>query len=320
MFGLRGLRRLSGYLYLLSLFGYLWQKRRDYDLIHVHLLGYAAWPAVVMGRRLGKKTLIKIANSGPHSDLLRMRHNDMLPGQRQMLPVALSADCLVALSPEIVAELLAAGVPRERIVVIPNGVELSQPPRCDYRLHGAVTVVYVGRLHPSKGLHVLLPAFEQAARQRPDLHWRLWLVGDGPLRPELEAQARQLGLAQAVTFWGQVDDVSECLARADLFVLPSLSEGLSNALLEAMSAGLPCIASRIGGNTTLIQDGETGLLIVPDAQAELTQALTRLAGSEPLRQKLGQQARQKVAAEYSLACVAQRYGELYDRLLNHPNP
>jgi len=311
---IRGLRRLAGYLYMLTLFWYLMQQRQYYDVVHVHLLGYAAWPAVLAGRWLGKKTVIKIANSGSHSDLRRMQLNDMLPGQRQMLPLTLRADRLVALSPEIVNELQAAGVPAERIEVIPNGVELNVTAKSDYGLGDWLTVTYAGRLHPSKGLGVLLPALQQAQQHRPRWQWRLWLLGDGPLRTELEVEARQLGLTEAVRFWGQVDDVAAYLAQTDVFVLPSLSEGLSNALLEAMAHGLPCIASQIGGNTTLIREMDTGLLVRPQVIEDLVEAFIRLADDAGLRAKLGCRARQVVEAEFGLDAVARRYQALYTRL------
>jgi L-malate glycosyltransferase len=314
MGGVRGIRRLAGYLYMLTLFWYLWRQRRCYDLVHVHLLGYAAWPAVLAGRWLGKKTVIKIANSGSYSDLSRMQRNDMLPGQRQMLPVTLRADRLVALNPEIVDELQAAGVPPERIEVIPNGVELDTTVKCDYGVGAELIVTYAGRLHPSKGLGVLLAAFQRARQLRPRWQWRLWLLGDGPLHNELEAQVRQLGLTEAVRFWGQVGEVATYLAQTDMFVLPSLSEGLSNALLEAMAHGLPCVASQIGGNTTLIRHGDTGLLVKPQVAEDLAAAFIRLADDEGLRAQLGRRARQAVQAEFSLEVVARRYQALYTRL------
>ncbi|MCC6191317.1 MAG: glycosyltransferase family 4 protein [Anaerolineales bacterium] len=316
MFDLRGLRKLAGYVYIVSLLAYLWDRRRQYDVIHVHLLSYPAWPAVIAGRWLGKKVVIRPGNSGPYSDILRMRQSDLLPGQRYLLPTVLRAGCFIALSPEIEAELCQAGVPPERIVSIPNGVELGAASKTSYSLNDAVTIVYVGRLHPSKGLGVLLSAFAQAAQTRPQLRWRLVIVGEGVLRPELEAQAANLGLADAVQFVGQVQEVSPHLAQGDIFVLPSLSEGISNALLEAMAHGLPCVATRIGGNTTLIRDGETGLLVALASTEALAAALTRLVDDQALRERLGRRARALVEADFGMDQVAQRYRELYTALAN----
>jgi glycosyltransferase involved in cell wall biosynthesis len=317
MFGLKGLRKFGGYLYLLSLFWYLWKNRATYDVIHIHKLSYPAFPAVLTGRLLSKKTMIKIANSGQNSDIRQMEANHLLPGQKQMLPVSLGSDRLVAVNKGIIVELGEAGVSLQRIELIPNGVELTLPAaQRDYKLDGTVTVIFVGRLVLQKGLDILLPAFQQVVSSQPHLQWRLWLLGDGVMRAELETLAQQLGVAEQVKFWGPVNGVSDYLAQADIFVLPSRAEGMSNALLEAMGHGLPCIATRIDGNLDLIQHGLNGLLVTPDDTLELAEALINLVGNEALRQKVGKSAYQTIETEYSVDRVAQRYISLYETLLS----
>lgn len=316
MFGLRGLRKFGGYIYILSLFWYLWRHRSEYDLIHVHLLNYPAFPAVLAGQWLGKKTIIKVANSQQDSDIRRMQRNEMFPGQRQMLPVTLKADKIVAINSKIIDELREVGVPLEQIGAIPNGVELNGlNVKDDYSLNDTVTVIFSGRLHPQKGLTVLLVAFKQVLDRRPDIKWRLWLLGDGELRSQLESMAQQLGITQAVTFWGQVDNVATYLEQADIFVLPSRAEGLSNALLEAMAWGLPCIVTCIDGNTDLVRHNENGLLINPGSESDLAEALIRLVDDERLRQRVGRLARRTIEDNYSLDMIARRYIELYKVLL-----
>ena len=318
LFDIRGLRKFSGYLYMASLGWYLWRQRDQYDVIHVHLLSYPAWPAVLAGRWFGKKTIIKIANSGTQSDLLRMRQDDLLPGQRFMLPLTLQADRLVAISREISAELRAAGVPAERIEHIPTGVVVPPAPLRRPAVAGEVALIFVGRLVASKGVTTLLPAFAQARAACPTLAWRLWLAGEGALRADLERLAHSLGIAGCVQFLGTVADVASYFGQADIFVLPSLAEGLSNALLEAMAAGLPSIATQVGGTPELIQEGETGLLVAPEDTAALAAAMVRLAEDPVLRQALGQRARRKVEAEFGLERIAQRYEALYGELCQDP--
>ena len=314
LFDVRGLRKFSGYLYMATLWWYLWRQRKQYDLIHVHLLSYAAWPAVLAGRWFGKKTIIKIANSGTQSDLLRMRRDDLVPGQRFMLPLTLQADRLVAISREISGELRAAGVPANRIVHIPNGVVVPSAPLRRPAVPGEAALIFVGRLEASKGVTTLLPAFAQARAARPTLAWRLWMAGTGTLRADLERLAHSLDIEGCMQFLGTVADVERYLGQADIFVLPSLAEGLSNALLEAMAAGLPSIATRVGGTPELIQEGETGLLVAPEDTAALAAAMVRLADDPALRQSLGQRARRKVEAEFGLDRIAQRYEALYAEL------
>src|SRR5262249_3744481 len=154
-----------------------------------------------------------------------------------------------ALSQEGVAEALGLGVPRDRIALIPNAVLLrndghrSEPARGDI-------VLFVGGLRRQKGVDGLLKAFAQVTTTLP-----LCVVGDGPERSAPEAQARTLGIADRVRFVGEVADPSPYYARARLFVFPSWAEGLSNALLEAMAFGLPVVATRVGGNVDLVEDG-----------------------------------------------------------------
>jgi glycosyltransferase involved in cell wall biosynthesis len=298
-FGLKGLRKFGGYIYL----------------IHVHLLNYHAFPCVIAGRRFGKRTIIKIANSGKGSDIADMRANHMLPGERKMLPTILGADRMVAINRAIIDELAAAGVPGERIVVIPNGVETeAAAPKSDYAAGDPVRVVFVGRLHPQKGLDVLLEAFRAVLESAPERRWRLSVLGDGPLRARLEAQAERLGLGGAVEFCGAVGDVPARLLSSDIFVLPSQAEGMSNALLEAMAHGLPVVATRVSGNVDLIEDGVNGLLVAPGEPAELARALRRLGDDGELRARLGRAARAAIEAGFSMTAVAAEYLRLYRAL------
>jgi glycosyltransferase involved in cell wall biosynthesis len=237
-----------------------------------------------------------------------------------MLPLTLKADCLVGLSHTMTAELRAAGVPPQRIERIPTGIANAARPTRDYALKGKVNVLFVGRLNPIKGLGTLLPAFAKARQIRPDLDWQLWLLGEGPLRSELQAGAAALGIAEAVRFWGAVSDVPAYLDRANVFVLPSLAEGLSNALQEAMAAGLPCIASRVGGNVELIRSGDSGLLVTPESEPELVEALLNIVADEGLRRRIGQRAQLMISEEFSLDHVAHRYLRLYQRLLQSGIP
>lgn len=319
MFGVRGLRKLGSYLYLASLTWYLWRRRHAYDLIHIHLLNHHAFPAVLAGRWWGKKTLVKLANSGRHSDFTQINSSE-LPGQRWMLPTILQADRFIALSAESADELRGAGVPDDRIVRLPNGVDLPPPVRRDKAQPQALTVTFIGRMHPQKGVDVLLAAWPHVLRRQPALPWQLWIVGDGKLRPEMEAMARRLGIAERVRFWGQVAKVDELLAQSDLFVLPSRSEGMSNALLEAMAHGLPCVVSDLGGTRDMIEPDANGLLVTPDDPDRLAEALARLGGDPALRARLGAAARATIEARYSLDSVARRYIELYRGLLQQPEP
>lgn len=144
---------------------------------------------------------------------------------------------------------------------------------------------------------------------------RLVMVGDGPLRPTLEARARDLGLNGAVRFLGAVPRAASFLPHFDVFVLSSVWEGMSNSLLEAMAAGRPVVATRVGGNPEVVVDGETGLLVPPRDPRALADAVLRLLGDPALAGRLGEAARRRVESQFTLEQMVSRMQELYDQLL-----
>jgi glycosyltransferase involved in cell wall biosynthesis len=145
---------------------------------------------------------------------------------------------------------------------------------------------------------------------------QLVVVGDGPEREALEQLSRSLAIDEIVDFIGIVDDVAPYLRDADVFVLPSHAEGLSNALLEAMAVGLPVIVSNVPGNVDVVEHGRTGLVFEVDNASELAASLARVLRDDDLRNLLGAGARGSVEESYSLQAVAGRYIELYDELLD----
>lgn len=309
-FGIKGLRKFGGYLYIVTLLWYLWRRREHYDVIHVHGLNYHTFAAVLAGRRLGKPVVAKLANSGRASDIAKMREDRQLALSHLMLPTALDCDRFVALNPAVVSELAAAGVPRDRIVELTNGVDATRPARSSYELHDPPCVTYVGRLHPQKNLDTLLRAFA-ILRSRLPHPAVLRLVGEGPSDDSLRALAAELGIADVVDFAGRHEDVMAQLDLADVFVLPSRVEGMSNALLEAMTGGLPCIVSDIPGNRAVISDGSSGLLVPVDDPVCLATALERLLTDRDLRAHLGSAARATIERTYALTTVATQYLGLY---------
>jgi glycosyltransferase involved in cell wall biosynthesis len=143
----------------------------------------------------------------------------------------------------------------------------------------------------------------------------LILVGDGEERDRLASKAGELGIADHVHFAGRIDDPAEYLRAADAFVLPSVAEGMSNSLLEAMATALPCLASRIGGNTDLIDHGHDGMLIPPGDRSAWGSALAQVVEDCGLARRLGDSARAKIEERFALPVVVDRYVDLYRRLL-----
>lgn len=169
--------------------------------------------------------------------------------------------------------------------------------------------VVVARLAPEKDVETLLRATALAVRRYPD--FRLEVAGDGPCRAALERFTAELGLVGWVRFLGPVRDVPALLARARLFVLPSLTEGVSLTLLEAMARGLPVAATRVGGNVEVVADGETGLLVPAGDPPALPAALLRLWGDPEEGARLGRAARRRVEDHFDVRAMVAAYEAPY---------
>lgn len=220
------------------------------------------------------------------------------------------------------------GLSSERVTQIYNGVDQAQfLPGADqvadvlpegFACPGETVVIgAVGRLAEVKNHAALLQAVALLLRQRPELRprIRLVLVGDGPLRGRLEAQAAAVNLDDVAWFAGDREDVPALLRAMDIFVLPSLAEGISNTVLEAMATGLPVLAGRTGGNPELVEDGATGYLLpVSDADA-WSAALARLVDEPGERRRLGDAGRARVQARFDWQATVTAYLEVYDELL-----
>jgi sugar transferase (PEP-CTERM/EpsH1 system associated) len=215
-------------------------------------------------------------------------------------------------------------VPASRLGVIPNGVETQYfrpDPDLRRRMRQALGVSpetlivgAVGRLDPVKDHRTLFRAVEQAVSDGVDA--RVVVVGDGPERKGLESDvAARTVLGQRVTFVGAVNDVLPWLNSFDIFALPSLSEGMSNTLLEAMAVGIPPLATAVGGNTEVVEHGSCGLLFGPrDAQA-MSANLKCLAADPEWRRQLGSNARQRVENCFSLWRMLSAYTQMYSDVL-----
>jgi glycosyltransferase involved in cell wall biosynthesis len=174
-------------------------------------------------------------------------------------------------------------------------------------------VIFTGRLHPQKNLPLLLEAWSEVVRRHPA---NLILVGPGNERRSLADRAKSLGIADRVQFVGAVDDTADYLRAANVFVLPSLAEGMSNSLLEAMSTALPCVVSGIGGNTDLIADGVTGRVVLDPTPSAWSETLRELLEAPGEAQRLGVAARRRIDEEFALDVVVERYVELYRRMID----
>lgn len=239
----------------------------------------------------------KFACSGEHGDFAVM-------GKAGLEAIRL-VDRYVCMTDALKEEALAHGLDAQRILCIPNGVDLgrfSLPRREEKGL-----VLFLGRLNRQKRVDVLLRAIARVPAAR------LEVAGEGEEEASLRALSRELGVEGRVAFLGGRTDVPELLARAEVFVLPSDSEGLPNALLEALAAGTPSVATDIPGNRDVARDGEEALLVPPGDSERLAHALTRVLSDRALASRLGEAGRKR-AREFDLERTADCYSELFRSL------
>jgi L-malate glycosyltransferase len=244
------------------------------------------------------------------------------------------ADCILVNAEAVRQWLITEGYPRERIFVIRNGVDLSRftgkhngnPIRAELGLPPRAPLVAVlSRIYQMKGMEYFLESAAIVARRVPEA--RFLIVGsaftmkegkaieDLALRRELEDRAVRLGLNGKVIFTGFRLDVPEVLSEVSVSVLPSLSEGLSNSLLEAMATGIPVVATRVGGNPEVVEEGVTGLLVPPRDPGALADAIYCILEKRELASRFGQAGRQRVVERFSLERMVRETERLYLSLL-----
>ena len=269
------------------------------DIVHAHGLR-AAWVAALACRRRP-------------FPLIWTAHNAVAPGLAARLAVSFvgwHCQKIAAVSQSVADSILACGVSPAKLQVIPNGVDTSRfasadthraAARASFSLpETAFVVVSAARLSPEKGIDVLL----EAARLRKQMTFLI--AGDGPQRADL---ARDLPLN--VTLLGPLADIRPLLAAADIFAMPSRREGQGIAALEAMAAGVPLVASRVGGLAEMLADGETGLLVSPGDPDALAAAFSRLQSDGRLRGNLAESALALVQSRYSLQTMLDTLTMLY---------
>ncbi len=296
----------------------LWRRRKTYDVVYFLMQGLQVAAGLPFARMLHKPSVMKIAGSG------------VIPLMRSSRAGRLELDwlrkwktTLLLLNEGMMQEAVADGFSRDQLVWMPNPVDVdifcpaTPQERLAWRAdHGlpaeAPIVIYVGRLSAEKGLEGLLRGFAVTIRSAPEAI--LLLVGDGPTRGHLTALRDQLGLSDSqVRFAGRapVADVPRWLAAADAFALTSPSEGFPCALVEAMAAGLPSVASAIPANLQLIDHGVHGLTVEWNNPDDIGAAILALFEAPDLRRKMGIAARERAQANYSMDAVMKLYEELF---------
>jgi len=302
---------LWGVCFMVSVFVFLYRRRKEYTIIHCHILQeFQTVVALFFKGIFKKKVIVKMSSSGETSDIKLLKHS--LRG-RLFFRWIKKVDAVVSVCKQSSRELLNGGFPEESIVEIPNGVDIHTfVPRLPRSRPEGTTITFVGRLDRYKGVDFLLEAFKRVLARNSTA--RLVIVGSGPDETLLKKTAAGLKVQENVHFKGIQEDVGAVFSDTDVFALPTLSEGMSNVLLEAMACGLPVVATSVGGNCDLISDRQNGLLVPPGDALALSEALMEMFDNTALAKQLGDEARKTVQEHYSLECITERYLHLYNRL------
>lgn len=293
-------------------------SRLQPDLVHAHEILRPSAIAVNSKRINKHPVVVKLLRGGARGDILKLKRR--LFWRPYFANLNRSVDAFITISREIDQELESLNVDAEKRVFIPNGVDtalhvpVSEEQKLKLRaelslpLHARI-VVYAGRLVPEKRVDSLLKIWNDMRAKHSDAY--LLILGEGPEESRLKEMP-----VNGVQFTGRVDDAVRYLQAADIFVLPSSTEGLSNSMLEAMSCGLAVLATTVGGAPDVIQHNIHGYLIPPEDVDSLQRGLETLLGDGTLRFTLGAAARKRSLSEFSLDSVAERLAALYHRLLD----
>lgn len=288
---------------------------RDFrpDVIHGYLFSANLFAALA-GRACGVPVVC-----------VAKRNMDVFETPRQVAVQRLAhrlATHVTAVSEEVAGSSVALGVPRERVTVIENGVDVarfdgasSAPVAAGLAgvPDGVPVIGSIGCLAPRKDYGTLLEALARLRAAGRD--FRCAIAGDGPDRAALEAQAAALGLADRVTFLGERGDIDRLLPAFRVFALSSREEGIPNALLEAMAAARPCVVTRVGGNAEVLDDGRTGRLVPPADPGALAAALGGMLDDPAGAERLGRAAREAMIAERSIDAMVRRHEAFYERVV-----
>ncbi len=277
-------------------------KQEKPDVVHTHLdvIKYAVAAAKLAGVKACVHTVHNVAGKEAEGKIQKGINGTYF---------RLGWSVPVALSPEVQTSIAAFyGRDAHDIPMAYNGIDLSRcRPKTDYSLGQTVNLLHIGRFNEQKNHKMLLSVFAKLHREDP--RCRLWLLGDGELRPEMEKLARDLGISEQVRFCGAQSDVHPYLHDADIFLLPSLYEGMPMTIIEAMGTALPIVATEVGGVPDMLKNGEDGLL-TPCEEDAVLEAIRKLLCDEELRSGMGRSAL-KNSVRFSSMHMAEEYCRIY---------
>jgi glycosyltransferase involved in cell wall biosynthesis len=322
---LMGRHFLSSLIWFAGCIRWFIAHHQDVDIIHVHQAKFQAFIGALFGKWFKKPVIVKAGNA---SDLASLKRK-ALYGNVLYVTVKNNITKFIAISSQIQEEFKNYDLNHNRVLNIPNGVyqtltfEQIQQRKQDYRyrlfneensLSHCKYFLSVGRLSKEKNIPLLISAFTEASLTNE--HIRLVILGDGPLKGEIESLIKQKKIENKVVFTGYIKNVHDYLIASDFFVLPSETEGMSNALLEAMSMALIPISTNISGSFDLIENKKNGFLIDKPWDINFKEAISYCATLDnDCLKKMQSESFYTIKRKYTMAKIATQYMSLYDTLL-----
>ena len=286
----------------------LFLKKTNPDIVHSYLIQESLVNRIV-GRLMGKAVVCGKRDIDKNKSFWKVWLDRM---------TIWLADVNISNSRQGLEELLSYGVPKEKALYVPNGKDLSpfeisiSKEKAKNRLGFGKEIILIGcisRLFESKGQEYLIRAMPRLLKEKPEI--KLLVVGGGRMKDYLEKISQELGVSKDVIFLGERKDIPELLKAFDVFVFPSLREGMPGALMEAMAAGLPVVATNIGGNVELVENNETGLLVLPANPREISTAVLKILDTPKLSATLGKKARNRIKNDFTLEKMAATLDGIY---------
>ncbi len=304
------IRWIGSLVLMVSFARYLLANRRRFDALHIHITHLLAASAGYVRRWTGLPVTTKISGFYEFEGGVLDQRRRFMPLNFLIRKGLTQVDHVQTISEQTREKLLEAGFRDEQIRFVPNGIDTSLPPQ---PAAGGQTLVigYCGRLREVKGVHVLLDAFARTVQANPGRRLILRIAGDGDMIESLRAQAESLGMASQVEWMGMIEDTSSFFKGLDIYVQPSFAEGLPNSVMEAMVEQRAVIASDIGGNNDLVEDGVTGLLFAAGDDAGLAERLSRLIDNPELRENVAVSGRGLIVGRFGFDRVVDELLDLY---------
>jgi len=315
-----GPRAVDSALFMVKSFFWLLLHAGEYEAVHVHLASSPAVAAVLAGLT-GRKTLVKLGGGRGVDEITRSMHSFL--GRLKLAFFRLARPELLVMNDDVYGWLKnSKEFSGLKLRQFRNGVDTGRytPPLYNEKINAKTAIglensalfLFVGRLSPEKRLKEFLEAWAEIfSEESPAPRIRLVIVGGGPEEAALKRAVADLGLAGSVTLAGPKDDLLPYYRAADVFVLPSISEGLSNSMLEAMACGVAVMASRVGGARDAVTPGLSGCLFDPLNRVELKTCLRSFLADRTVALKMGEQARKTAVEKYSMARVTDELLAIY---------